>query len=734
MTYRISLDRFEGPMDLLLYLIKREEVEITEVPILKICDQFLDYVKTMNELDINIAGDFMVMASTLMEIKSRMLLPEEETDEQEEEFDDPRISLVKQLLEYRKFKERTQLLRDNFDKAATRFGRPSISTIQESDKVEKPIELGNIGLFDLFAAYQNLIKHTETPTTTIIDDNISQEKHMFLVIDLVKQKHSIRFEELFPTNASRVYMAGTFISILELAKQKKILIYQGSSFSEIRVTTPEYHRDYISNLESFNRLRDKNITVLGLGRFGGGTSLIRYLAEHGAKVSVSDSGDKAELSKSIQALDDLNITFNFEEHQPKDIEKADIVFVNPAIKPNAKILKTAKDIGVELDADINYFLRHTPAKVMGVTGSNGKTTTTTLLGNMLKLQDNDTLIAGNLGEPFLHRLDYLTDDDSVVLELSSFQLDRLSWMGISPSIAIITNLSPNHLDWHRTMSEYAKAKYNILKYQHKDDLAILNYDDKTLADWGQRCPAQTVFFSCSQAIEGYFLQNNNVILRKNGIDKILFELPSHTLKGKHNLSNIMAAITSAYLSGVSIPKIISAIQNYKPLAHRLENLGTHNNITFINDSKSTTPESMSAACRAFDNNVILLAGGYDKGADFKTAATQAAPHLKYAFLFGDTSHKIGRHLRKAKESENTNTTKIICYEKDLETAFNKAIEIAQANDTILLSPGSASFGLFKDFEERGQAFKNLVNQYRKSNLTPTSSPTNATSLERKNDE
>lgn len=427
-----------------------------------------------------------------------------------------------------------------------------------------------------------------------------------------------------------------------------------------------------------NSLAGRRVSVIGLGRFGGGVGVTQWLCSQGAKVTVSDAASPQSLAESISALDRLDVELHIGGHIEDDFTKADLLVVNPAVPKESPLLKLAEKAGVPRTSEINLFLERCPAQVVGITGSVGKSTTTAMTGAVLATKFK-TFVGGNIGKSLLNDLDKITKKSVVVLELSSFQLEDLPIIGISPNVALITNMAANHLDRHGTMLAYGNAKKNIYRYQSGDDVAIFNSLDKEVASWAKDAPANTDFFPTK------------------GAD---FKL---AVPGQHNQLNAQAAWAIARQFGMTKTQVSAALKNFAGLPHRLEFVCDKNGIKYFNDSKSTTPGGACVAVKSFKKGkVIILLGGYDKGIDFSDMAKQIAAHAKAAVTFGKTGPMIAAAINDcAKRCENINCD-------NLAQAVEHARALAKKGDVILLSPACASYDQFDNYEKRGELFVTLA--------------------------
>ena len=424
----------------------------------------------------------------------------------------------------------------------------------------------------------------------------------------------------------------------------------------------------------------RRVTVMGLGRFGGGVGAARWLAERGACVTVSDQAPAEELARSVAALEGVDIALHLGSHEETDIVGCDVLVVNPAVPFDSPHLAAARDAGVQLTTEINLFLARCPAPVIGVTGSAGKSTTVAMTGAILA-RHRPTHVGGNIGRSLLGDLDRIGSDHVVVLELSSFQLAYLPLLGRSPAVAVVTNLQPNHLDRHGTMAQYAQAKKNIFRFQARDDTLIVSRDDHTVAAWGDEAPGRTVLFSADDAP---------------------FDL---ALPGRHNQANAQAAWTASRLFGVPRRIAAEALKAFQPLPHRLQFVAERNGVRFVNDSKCTTPDEALAALSSFPaRTAIVIAGGYDKHVDLDSFCRALAESAKAVVTTGQTGGRIAEGVEAARTGQRPSVVR----EPGFADAVAAAKALAEPGDVVLLSPGCASFDQFSNYERRGEAFVEII--------------------------
>jgi UDP-N-acetylmuramoylalanine--D-glutamate ligase len=451
-------------------------------------------------------------------------------------------------------------------------------------------------------------------------------------------------------------------------------------------------------------LAGKNILIMGLGRFGGGVDAAKFAAQAGAKVIVTDLAESQQLNDSIKQLKEFpDIEYHLGSHEVSDFQRADIVIANPAVPNDNKFLKAARKAGRLVTSQINIFFELCPAVIIGITGANGKSTTAALTAHLLRSASDGTVwLSGNIGnEPLLTIIDQIGVDDLVVLELSSFQIEQLAQIKKAPKVALLTNLTPNHLDRYGTFANYCAAKENIFKLQklntNSPAVSIFNAEDKISIKWfekyrkdiGRTC----IEFSADDVPEE---------IRR------YFSLP-----GRANLSDLAAAIAVAKQFGVDDEQIKSCLPEFKPLPHRLEFVAEINGVKWYNDSKATTPLSAIAALEVFEQPVIIIAGGYDKNIPFDELGKKIAQKAKAAILIGQTAEKIADAIKKKLATEGTeNTEKIIKIKvvDSLDEAVETANTLAVAGDVVLLSPACASYDMFENYEQRGEKFAQLVNR------------------------
>jgi len=453
---------------------------------------------------------------------------------------------------------------------------------------------------------------------------------------------------------------------------------------------------------------NKQVLVIGAARQG--LALARFLVNHGAIVTLNDGRTEQNLQSSKDQIKDLPVRWILGEHPLELLHGMDLVCVSGGVPLDIPLVVEAINQHIPLSNDSQIFMENVPCPVIGITGSAGKTTTTTLLGNIAQKacgQERKVWVGGNIGVPLINNLEEMTKNDLVILELSSFQLELMT---ISPNIAAIMNITPNHLDRHGTLEAYTSAKSNILKYQTIKDYAILNRDDPGSFGLSHMVKGNLVSFGFSPIYKeqnGSFIENNAVWVRNHGNKEEICKLEEIPLPGKHNISNVLAACAISQVAGLNKEAIRAAILEFKGVPHRLEFIREWNGIRWINDSKATTPEGSMAAIQAFSEPIVLLLGGKDKNLPWNNLLQLVNQKVDHIILFGDAAKKIHGYINDMK-FQNQKFTLDVC--DHLQEAVITASKIAEPGDIVLLSPGGTSYDEFKDFEERGEKFQLWVQQ------------------------
>ncbi|HRA89749.1 MAG TPA: UDP-N-acetylmuramoyl-L-alanine--D-glutamate ligase [Planctomycetaceae bacterium] len=459
----------------------------------------------------------------------------------------------------------------------------------------------------------------------------------------------------------------------------------------------------------------QHVTIMGLGRFGGGVAAARFLTQRGASVTVTDLRTESDLSDSLAKLSDVPIArFALGEHPEDVLTDCQVLVANPAVRPGNELVALARSRQIEVTTEIELFLRHNPALVIAVTGSNGKSTTTAMIHHFLVRANPDfggkVWMGGNIGISLLDRVGEIQSTDIVVLELSSFQLHLLREKKFRPDIAVLTNFSPNHLDWHGSVAEYRRAKQAIFDAQVSTDAAIVpgaaNCQDEDSGSLPWRIRGRRFAFALQDSgTDGAVLEDGMLVLLNQGFeDAIRFSVPSHSLR-RNNQMNIAAAACAAWIAGADPTQFSCALQEFQPLPHRLQLVAECAGRQFWNDSIATTPESAIMALRVFPGRIILLAGGYDKGQDLREFAAEIGARAAAVVLMGQTATSLQQLIHR--ESAQLPVSIAV----DFADAFRSAVAFSRQGDIVLLSPGCASYGWFQDFRERGDLFSAMARDW-----------------------
>lgn len=446
----------------------------------------------------------------------------------------------------------------------------------------------------------------------------------------------------------------------------------------------------------FDTLRDQRIFVIGMGVSN--LPLIERMLDFGLNVTACDKRSREAFGEQLEQLEERGLNVCLGEGYLNALEGAQIIFRTPGLRPDLPQLRRAVEQGALLTSEMEVFFELCPCRIIAVTGSDGKTTTTSIIAGMLRAAGYRVFVGGNIGHPLLCEVDDMRADDLAVLELSSFQLMS---MKRSASVAVVTNLAPNHLDVHKDMAEYVDAKRNIFRYQSRGDKLIVNADNEITAGFAAEARGEVLRFGRSGS-EDVTIRDGAVLCHGR---KIL-DTAQIAIPGEHNQENYMAAI--AAVDGLVPDQAMADFAKaFGGVAHRIEFVRERNGVRYYNDSIASSPSRTIAGLRSFDRKVILIAGGYDKKIPYDVLGTYIADHVKCLILTGDTSEKIRKATLNAPNYRRGAPSIVLC--EDLKQAVKAASECAQEGDVVLLSPASASFDHFKNFEERGNVFKELVN-------------------------
>ncbi len=457
-------------------------------------------------------------------------------------------------------------------------------------------------------------------------------------------------------------------------------------------------------LDEFNNyIKNKKVAIIGLGVSN--IPLIDYLHNLGSYIMLFNNKPIDTLDSIIlDKIYEYKLEYSFGENYLSKLNGFDVIFRSPSCRPDLPEIEKEVERGAVLTSEIELVLELCPGTTIGITGSDGKTTTSSLIYEILKEENLNCYLGGNIGTPLFTKIADMRPDDFVVLELSSFQLMT---MNVSPNVAVITNITPNHLDIHKSYEEYIEAKANIFKYQNENDLLVLNFDNNITKEFAKRAISNVEFFSSKTKLENGFILDNQIIKEcENGLRRHIINTKDIKLRGVHNSENICAAI-AATKRFVSLDSQIRAITNFSGVNHRLEFVKEIDGAKWYNDSIASSPTRTIAGLNSFDEDIVLIAGGYDKHLDYKPLAQPIIDKVCKLILLGQTSDKIYKEVTTLLSLEHKQLD--IFKTNSLEEAINKAKEVSKKGDIVLLSPASASFDMFKNFEERGNKFKQIVN-------------------------
>ena len=457
-------------------------------------------------------------------------------------------------------------------------------------------------------------------------------------------------------------------------------------------------------LQEFNNyLNGRKVAIIGLGVSN--IPLIEYMHKYNANVTVFDDKEMEEIPEDLlNKIRAYSMSFSFGKNNLERLNGFDIIFRSPSCLPTRPELKKEEERGALVTTEIEMLMKMCPCKIIGVTGSEGKTTTTSLIYAILKHAGLNCYLGGNIGTPLFSKLSEMKPEDIVVLELSSFQL---MGMDVSPHISIITNITPNHLNIHSSYEEYIEAKKNIFKYQNEDDILILNYDNEITRKCKNEANSKVIYFSSKEKLdEGYIVDGDLIKECDNKLRTHILNTKEIKLRGTHNFENICAAF-AATKPFVDEKQAVDAIKEFNAVEHRLEFVRELNGVKWYNDSASSSPSRTIAGLNAYDEELILIAGGYDKNLDYSPIGKYIVEKVKGLVLIGATAQKI----KTAVENEAKRKNRVVpIYEcKSLEEAVDTANKISNRGQVVLFSPASASFDMFKNFADRGNQFKKIVN-------------------------
>jgi len=442
-------------------------------------------------------------------------------------------------------------------------------------------------------------------------------------------------------------------------------------------------------------LNGKRALVVGLGKSGVASAL--FMKAHGARVTVSDTKSGDELRNEIPVLLDHGITVETGGHGERTFRGQDLIVVSPGVPVDAPPLVQARSLGETVIGEVELAAQFLPGPMVAITGSNGKTTTTTLTGEIIAAAGFPVLVGGNIGTPAISLAERAKPETVIVLEISSFQLETIQTF--RPKIAVVLNVTPDHLDRHRTFEIYTDAKARIFENQQGSDFAVLNADDPTCVAMGGRTRAQVFWFSRHKEVQqGAWVRDGEIVFRDGNGQREILQVSEIPLKGAHNLENVLAAVGAAALMGCAPEKIRQAVHDFKAVEHRLEFVATVNGADYYNDSKATNVDATIKALESFPANIHLILGGKDKGSDYTVLNDLIRQRVKRIYTIGAAAAKIESQVKGAE----------VVHAETLDNAVRKASAAAKPGDVVLLAPACASFDQFKSYEHRGKIFKEIV--------------------------
>jgi UDP-N-acetylmuramoylalanine--D-glutamate ligase len=449
-------------------------------------------------------------------------------------------------------------------------------------------------------------------------------------------------------------------------------------------------------------LKDKRVLVVGLGKSGVASAL--FLKAHGARVTVSDTKSGDDLRNEIPTLLDHGITVETGGHGERTFRGQDLIVVSPGVPVDAPPLVQARSLGELVIGEIELAAQFLPGSIVAITGSNGKTTTTTLTGEILAAAGLPTLVGGNIGTPAISLAERAKLESVIVLEVSSFQLETIRTF--HPKVAVVLNVTPDHLDRHRTLEAYVDAKARIFENQTSEDFAVLNADDPTCVLMAGRTQAKVFWFSRQKEVKrGAWVRDGAVVFRdgseaEKAVQREIMLASEIPLKGAHNLENVLAAVSAGTLMGCAPDRIRQAVRDFKAVEHRLEFVATIRGVDYYNDSKATNVDATIKALESFPANIHLILGGKDKGSDYSVLNDLLRQRVKCVYTIGAAAAKIESQIKNVE----------VVRAETLENAIRKANASAEPGDVVLLAPACASFDQFKNYEQRGQVFKKIVQE------------------------
>jgi len=454
-------------------------------------------------------------------------------------------------------------------------------------------------------------------------------------------------------------------------------------------------------------LRGKRLLVVGLARTGVATAL--FCAERGAKVTATDARTENEIGEAIAPLRAARVSLELGGHRENSFLEQDLIVPSPGVPADAPLLQAARAQGVTIWSEVELADRFLRGRLIGITGSNGKTTTTSLIEHILKNAGFSTILAGNIGTPLIARVEQTSDDTITVAELSSFQLELIDTF--RPNISVFLNLTPDHLDRHHTLEAYGRAKARIFENQSEADSAVLNADDPATTPLAPAKPHVYWFSRKQRVAQGAFVRGNEMLFRQDGQEETVLHLKDIPLAGGHNVENVLAAVAAARLAGTEPSAIAKGVRSFAGVEHRLEFVAEIGGVRYYNDSKATNVDATLKALDAFPGRILIVMGGKDKGSDYTILQKPLREKAILALLIGAAAEKIENQIAGSVAMERAGT---------LERAVEIASHAARPGDVVLLAPACASFDQFQNYEHRGRVFKELVHQLERQAASTTS--------------
>jgi UDP-N-acetylmuramoylalanine--D-glutamate ligase len=454
-------------------------------------------------------------------------------------------------------------------------------------------------------------------------------------------------------------------------------------------------------------LRGKRVLVVGLARTGVAAAL--FCAARGAKVTATDKRTENEIGEAIAPLRTVGVHLELGGHRENTFLEQDLIIPSPGVPADVPLLQAARTKGVTIWSEVELADRFLHGRLIGITGSNGKTTTTSLVEHILKTAGFSTILAGNIGTPLIARVEQTSDETVAVVELSSFQLELIETF--RPNISVFLNLTPDHLDRHHTLEAYGRAKARIFENQTEADSAILNADDPATTPLVPAKPHVYWFNRKQRVAQGAFVRGNEIVFRHDGQEEAVLNLKEIPLPGAHNVENVLAAVAATYLAGAEPVAIAKGVRSFAGVEHRLEFVAEISGVRYYNDSKATNVDATLKALDAFPGRILIVLGGKDKGSDYTVLQKPLREKAILALLIGAAADKIEKQMTGSVAIERAGT---------IERAVEIASHAARPGDVVLLAPACASFDQFQNYEHRGRVFKDLVHQLERQAASTTS--------------